>query len=111
MGASRAGAKGWGGLLNLLLRAVQQDLPMVVQTAHTEGYRLYLSVYQYDSQVSLYSISVDENRLIEAILMSTHNIQFIKKKLTLSYPKSAVMGYFPRDSRKSSKQLLADYFP
>ena len=36
MGASRAGAKGPGGLLNLLLRAVQQDLPMVVQTAHTE---------------------------------------------------------------------------
>ena len=35
---------------------------------------------------------------IEAILMSTHNIQFIifnsKKKITINYPKSAAMGFF-----------------
>ena len=28
----------------------------------------------------------------------------IKKKISLNYPKSAAMGFFPRDSRKSSKQ-------
>ena len=28
----------------------------------------------------------------------------IKKKITLNYPKSAVMGFFPRDSRTSSSQ-------
>ena len=38
--------------------------------------------------------------------MSTHNIPLLikKKKFTLYYPKSAVMGYFPRDSRASSSQ-------
>ena len=36
-----------------------------------------------------------KNRLIEAILMSTHNIPFsmLKKKITLIYPKSVVMGF------------------
>ena len=29
----------------------------------------------------------------------------IKKKITLNYPKSAGLGFFPRDSRTSSKQL------
>ena len=45
------------------------------------------------------------NRLNEAILMSTHNIPFlnIKKKTILNYPKSATMGFVPRDSRRSSK--------
>ena len=28
----------------------------------------------------------------------------IKKKIGLNYPKSAAMGFFPRDSRTSSKQ-------
>ena len=28
----------------------------------------------------------------------------VKKKIGLSYPKSAAMGFFPRDSRTSSKQ-------
>ena len=28
----------------------------------------------------------------------------IKKKITLNYPKSAAMGFFPRDSRTNSKQ-------
>ena len=28
----------------------------------------------------------------------------IKKKITLNYPKSAAKGFFPRDSRTSSKQ-------
>ena len=28
----------------------------------------------------------------------------IKKKITLNYFKSEAMGYFPRDSRRSSKQ-------
>ena len=38
--------------------------------------------------------------------MSTHNIPFLnmKKKIILNYPKSAAMGFFPRDPRKSSKQ-------
>ena len=37
-----------------------------------------------------------ENRLTEAILMSTHNIPFfnIKKKITLNYFKSAAKGFF-----------------
>ena len=39
--------------------------------------------------------------------MSTHNIQFKNekenKKVILIYPKSAAMGFFPRDSRTSSK--------
>ena len=29
----------------------------------------------------------------------------IKRKVDLNYPKSAVMGFFPRDSSTSSKQL------
>ena len=29
----------------------------------------------------------------------------IKKKITLNYPKSAAMFFFPRDSRTSSKQV------
>ena len=28
----------------------------------------------------------------------------IKRKITLNYPKSAAMGFFPRDSSSSSKQ-------
>ena len=28
----------------------------------------------------------------------------IKKKITLNYPKSAAMGFFPKDSRTDSKQ-------
>ena len=34
---------------------------------------------------------------------TTFNIQ---KKITLNYPKSAVLGFFPRDSRMSLKQPL-----
>ena len=39
--------------------------------------------------------------------MSTHNIPFfnMKMKNTLNYPKSAVMGFFPRDSRTRSRSL------
>ena len=33
-----------------------------------------------------------------------HTIFNIKKKITLNYPKSAAMGFFPRGSRMSSKQ-------
>ena len=33
-----------------------------------------------------------------------YTIFSIKKKITLNYPKSAAMGFFPRDSRASSKQ-------
>ena len=46
------------------------------------------------------------NRLIEAILMNTHNIPLSiqKKEIALIYSKSAAMGFFPRDSRTSSKQ-------
>ena len=43
--------------------------------------------------------------------MKTHNIPFsiyiyiyIKKKITLNNPKSAAKGFFPKDSRTSSKQ-------
>ena len=37
--------------------------------------------------------------------MSTHNIPFSIsiRKNTLNYPKSVAMGFFPRDSRMSSK--------
>ena len=39
---------------------------------------------------------------------SNENTQYtifnIKKKITLHYSKSAAMGFFPRDSRTSSKQ-------
>ena len=39
---------------------------------------------------------------------SNENTQYtvfnIKKKITLNYPKSAAKGFFPRDSRTSSKQ-------
>ena len=39
---------------------------------------------------------------------SNANIQYtisnIKKKITLNYSKSAAMGFFPRGSRRSSKQ-------
>ena len=40
---------------------------------------------------------VDSNEYTQ---YTTFNI----KKITLNYAKSAVMGLFPRDSRKSSKQ-------
>ena len=33
-----------------------------------------------------------------------YTILTIKKKIILNYPKSAAMGFFPRDSRTSSKQ-------
>ena len=47
-----------------------------------------------------------EKRLIKAIQMRTQNTIFnIKKKGALNYPKSAGMGFFPRDSRMSLKQL------
>ena len=38
--------------------------------------------------------------------MSIHNIPFsiLKKKITLNYSKSAAKGFFPMDSRTSSKQ-------
>ena len=35
----------------------------------------------------------------------TSTVFNIKKKITLNYSKSATMGFFPRDSRTSSKQL------
>ena len=37
--------------------------------------------------------------------MSTHNIPFPKmeKKIILNYPKSAAMGFVPRDLRMGSK--------
>ena len=36
------------------------------------------------------------NRLIEAILISTHSISFliVKKKITINYSKYAAMGFF-----------------
>ena len=33
-----------------------------------------------------------------------YTIFIIEKKITLDYPKSAAMGFFPRDSRMSPKQ-------
>ena len=33
-----------------------------------------------------------------------YTIYNIKKEITLNYPKSAAMGFVPRDSRRSSKQ-------
>ena len=36
------------------------------------------------------------NRLMEAILMSTHNIRFLISKITLNYPKSAASDFFQR---------------
>ena len=33
-----------------------------------------------------------------------HTSFIIRKKIILDYPKSAAMGFFPRDSRMSSKQ-------
>ena len=33
-----------------------------------------------------------------------YTIFIIKKKITLNYPRPAAMGFFPRDSRTSSKQ-------
>ena len=42
--------------------------------------------------------------------MCTHNTSIpflnIKKKIFLNYPKSATMGFVPRDSRMSFKQPL-----
>ena len=32
----------------------------------------------------------------------------IKKKITLKYPKSAAVGYFPRDSRKSFETAVVN---
>ena len=43
--------------------------------------------------------------MAEAILMSTHSIPFLKiKKFILNYPKSATMGFVPRDPRTCSKR-------
>ena len=46
------------------------------------------------------------NRLFKATLLSTHNILFLilKKKVTLNYPKSAAVGFLPRDSKKKKKK-------
>ena len=40
-----------------------------------------------------------------AVKLKTTNQINMKKKITLNYPISAAMGFFPRDSRTSSKQL------
>ena len=42
--------------------------------------------------------------------MSTHNIQFSiqKEKITLNYPKSLAMGFFPRDSKKEFEIAVAN---
>ena len=37
-------------------------------------------------------------------VFTQYTIFNIKKKITLSYPESAVLRFFPRDSRTSSKQ-------
>ena len=53
-----------------------------------------------------------KNRLIEAILMSTHNIPFfnMKKKYTQNHPKSAAMGFFQgiheRVRKSGGKQVI-----
>ena len=44
----------------------------------------------------------DSNEYTQYILFN------IKKKITLNYSKSAVMGFFPRDSRKSSKTAVVN---
>ena len=66
-----------------------------------------IGIYFRFSITKRYSVYIHLNCLIEAILMSTHNIPFSiykKKKIALNYPKSAAMGFFLRDSRTSSKQ-------
>ena len=39
--------------------------------------------------------------------MSTHNIPFsiMKKKITVNYPVSAAMGFFPRESKRVRNSL------
>ena len=42
--------------------------------------------------------------------MSTHNIPFpnMKKKIILNYPKSAAMGFVPRDPKKESETTVVN---
>ena len=79
------------------------------------------------STLNIPFLNIKKNH-VEAILMSTHNIPFlsIKKKIILNYPKSAIIGFVPRNppgrvaqsvghlTRKSgvlgSKPCLATYF-
>ena len=41
------------------------------------------------------------SRLTEAILMTTHNMPFSRKKVGLKHPKSAAVGFFPGDSGRA----------
>ena len=48
--------------------------------------------------------SLESPRLGYSNEHTQYTIFNIKKKITLNYPKSAAMSFFPRDSRTSSKQ-------
>ena len=37
-------------------------------------------------------------------IFNIFHFQYLKKKITLNYPKSVEMGFFPRDSRTNLKQ-------
>ena len=49
--------------------------------------------------------SLESPRQVDSNEYAQYTTFNIKKKTTLNYAKSAVMGFFPRDSRTSSKQL------
>ena len=48
--------------------------------------------------------SLESPHLGDSYEYTQYTVFNIKKKTTLNYPKSAAKGYFPRDSRTSSKQ-------
>ena len=56
--------------------------------------------------MKIYCVFSLESPHYKAILMRTSNIPFpnMKKEIILNYPKSADMGFVPRDPRTSSKQ-------
>ena len=54
-----------------------------------------VGIYFHISLIRRYVVCSHQNRLVEAILMNTHNTVFnIKEKITLNYSKSAAIGFF-----------------
>ena len=71
----------------------------VDNSARSEGI-VRISVIFYNMKV----YCVFSLELLHSNDYTQYTIFNINKKITLNYPKSAAKGFFPRDSRTSSKQ-------
>ena len=64
----------------------------------------YECIFNFPSFEGMLSFSLESPHLGSSNEYTQYTIFNTKKKITLNYPKSAAIGYFPRDSKTSSKQ-------